>query len=283
MIRLSSRYAAPTSIRQNRPLTNDELMRVVPSAFSVEKHESRSDRYTYIPTIALLDRLREEGFQPSGRVRGAPRPFSPSQSRVRNPDRREFTKHMLRLRRGDNFSGKEVPEILLLNSHDGSSSYKMIPGMYRQVCTNGLVCWKSFGEINVPHKGDIVGQVIEGAYEVLGIFDNVTENIEMMKGITVSPDERILLANTALDIKYDGKEAPVTAEKILVPRRYEDKQTDLWTTYNTVQENLIKGGLRGRTAKGKNTTTRPVTGIDGDIKLNQALWKMAEEFAKLKS
>jgi hypothetical protein len=60
MIRLSSRYAAPTSIRQNRPLTNDELMRVVPSAFSVEKHESRSDRYTYIPTIALLDRLREE-------------------------------------------------------------------------------------------------------------------------------------------------------------------------------------------------------------------------------
>jgi hypothetical protein len=69
----------------------------------------------------------------------------------------------------------------------------MIPGMYRQVCTNGLVCWKSFGEINVPHKGDIVGQVIEGAYEVLGIFDNVTENIEMMKGITVSPAERILL------------------------------------------------------------------------------------------
>jgi hypothetical protein len=49
-----------------------------------------------------------------------------------------------------------------------------------------------------------------------------------------------------------------------------------------VQENLIKGGLRGRTAKGKNTTTRPA-GIDGDIKLNQALWKMAEEFAKLKS
>jgi hypothetical protein len=64
MIRLSSRYAAPTSIRRNRPLTDDELMRVVPSAFSVEKHESRSDRYTYIPTIALLDRLRNEGFQP---------------------------------------------------------------------------------------------------------------------------------------------------------------------------------------------------------------------------
>ncbi|CAM7770102.1 DUF945 domain-containing protein [Phytobacter diazotrophicus] len=135
-------------------------MRVFPSAFSVEKHESRSDRYTYIPTIALLDRLREEGFQP----------YYASQSRVRNLDRREYTKNMLRLRRGDNFSDKEVPEILLLNSHDGSSSYKMIPGMYRQVCTNGLVCWKSFGEINVPHKGDIVGQVIEGAYEVLGIF-----------------------------------------------------------------------------------------------------------------
>jgi hypothetical protein len=89
---------------------------------------------------------------------------------------------MLRLCRHDQINGKEVPEIILLNSHDGSSSYKMIPGMFRQVCSNGLVAWKDL-EIRVSHKGDIVGQVIEGAYTVLKTFDAVDENIDLMKSI----------------------------------------------------------------------------------------------------
>ncbi len=140
MATFASRYANPTFMRQNRPLTNDELMRIVPSAFSVEKHESRSDRYTYIPTITLLDRLRLEGFEP----------FYASQSRTRDPERREFTKHLIRLRRGSNSTGKDTPEILLLNSHDGSSSYKMIPGMFRQVCSHvssGLFQWSGVLEV----------------------------------------------------------------------------------------------------------------------------------------
>ncbi|HEY2452187.1 MAG TPA: DUF932 domain-containing protein, partial [Scandinavium sp.] len=107
--------------------------------------------------------------------------------------------------------------------------------------------------------------------------------IEKMKSIQVTESERQLLGRMSLEYKYDGKPAPVTAEKILIPRRYEDKKTDLWTTFNTIQENLIKGGIPGRTAKGRNARTRPVTGIDGDIKLNQVLWKMAEEFANLKA
>lgn len=117
MVSFASRYRMPTSIRKDRPLTNDELQRIVPSAFSEEKHDSRSERYTYIPTIVILDRLRDEGFQP----------YYATQSRTRDQDKRDFTKHMLRLRRHDQINGKEVPEIILLNSHDGSSSYKMIP------------------------------------------------------------------------------------------------------------------------------------------------------------
>lgn len=273
MVSLANRYAMPTSIRQNRPLTNEELQRIVPSAFSEDKHDSRSDRYTYIPTIVLLDRLRDEGFQP----------YYATQTRPRDVEKREFTKHMLRLRRHDQISGKEVPEIILLNSHDGSSSYKMIPGMFRQICTNGLVAWKNFGEICVPHKGDIVGQVIEGAYSVLETFDAVEGNIDMMKGIQLTEPEQRLLSAAALSYKYNGKPSPVTPDQVLQARRWEDKSPDLWTTFNRIQENVIKGGISGRTAKGQRTRTREVTGIDGDIKLNQALWKMAEEFAKLKA
>ncbi|MBK5018006.1 DUF932 domain-containing protein, partial [Pantoea sp. S62] len=100
--------------------------------------------------------------------------------------------------------------------------------------------------------------------------DKVENNIGMMKGIQVNSEERRLLGQLALEYKYDGKEPPVSAERIIQPRAWYDKGTDLWTAFNIVQENLIKGGVPGRTAKGKRTTTRPVTGIDGDIKLNQA-------------
>lgn len=273
MVSFANCYRLPSSIRKNRPLTNDELQLIVPSAFSAEKHDSRSEKYTYIPTITLLDKLRDEGFQP----------YYATQSRTRIADKREFTKHMLRLRRHDQIQGKEVPEIILLNSHDGSSSYKMIPGMFRQICTNGLVAWKDFGEISVPHKGDIIGQVIEGAYEVLRTFDNVESNIDMMRSIQLTESEKILLGTAALEYKYEGKKAPITPEQVIHHRRWEDNRNDLWTTFNRIQENVIKGGISGRTEKGKRTRTREVTGIDGDIKLNQALWKMAEEFAKLKS
>ncbi len=133
-MRLASRFGRYNSIRRERPLTDDELMQFVPSVFSGDKHESRSERYTYIPTINIINKLRDEGFQP----------FFACQSRVRDLGRREYSKHMLRLRREGHINGQEVPEIILLNSHDGSSSYQMIPGIFRFVCTNGLVCGNNF-------------------------------------------------------------------------------------------------------------------------------------------
>ncbi|EKO5009025.1 DUF945 domain-containing protein, partial [Escherichia coli] len=186
-MRLASRFGRYNSIRRERPLTDDELMQFVPSVFSGDKHESRSERYTYIPTINIINKLRDEGFQP----------FFACQSRVRDLGRREYSKHMLRLRREGHINGQEVPEIILLNSHDGSSSYQMISGIFRFVCTNGLVCGNNFGEIRVPHKGDIVGQVIEGAYEVLGVFDKVTDNMEAMKEIHLNSDEQHLFGRAA--------------------------------------------------------------------------------------
>ncbi|MEW7314024.1 DUF932 domain-containing protein [Buttiauxella gaviniae] len=266
MPRLASRFGAANLVRRDRPLTNDELMRFVPSVFSQEKHESRSERYTYIPTITLLDSLRYEGFQP----------FFACQTRVRDPERREHTKHMLRLRRTGQIIGNQVPEIILLNSHDGTSSYQMLPGLFRQVCQNGLICGETFGEVRVPHKGDVVSQVIEGVYEVLGIFDRVEEKRDAMQSLMLPPPTRQALAKAAITYRFGEDYQPVTEAQVLTPRRYEDYSDDLWTTYQRIQENLIKGGLSGRNAKGSRTHTRAVRGIDGDVKLNRALWVMAE-------
>ncbi|HAW2909063.1 TPA: DUF945 domain-containing protein [Escherichia coli] len=270
-MRLASRFGRINQIRRDRPLTREELMHHVPSVFGEDKHVSRSDRYSYIPTITLLENLQREGFQP----------FFACQTRVRDQSRREHTKHMLRLRRTGQITGHQVPEIILLNSHDGSSSYQMLPGYFRAICTNGLVCGQSFGEVRVPHRGNVVERVIEGAYEVLGVFDRVEEKRDAMQSLLLPPPAQQVLAKAALTYRYGEDHQPVTTAQILTPRRYEDRQDDLWTTYQRIQENLLKGGLPGRTEKGKRTHTRAVNGIDGDVKLNGALWVMAESMLEL--
>ncbi|EDJ5915381.1 DUF945 domain-containing protein [Salmonella enterica] len=266
-MRLASRFGRINQIRRDRPLTREELMQYTPSVFGEDKHTSRSEKYTYIPTITLLENLRREGFEP----------FFACQSRVRDPGKREHTKHLLRLRRAGQITGQQVPEIIILNSHDGSSSYQLLPGYFRQVCTNSLVCGQSFGEIRVPHRGDIAEKVIEGAYDVLGVFDRVEEKREAMQSLQLPPPAQQALAKAALTYRFGEEHQPVTATQILTPRRYEDRKDDLWSVFNRIQENLLKGGLSGRTAKGKRTHTRAVNGIDGDIRLNRALWVMAEQ------
>ncbi|EAU4681905.1 DUF945 domain-containing protein [Salmonella enterica] len=272
-MRLASRFGRINQIRRDRPLTHEELMQYTPSVFGEDKHTSRSEKYTYIPTITLLENLRREGFEP----------FFACQSRVRDPGRRNYTKHMLRLRRAGQITGRQVPEIIILNSHSGESSFQLLPGMWRQVCANGLVCGQSFGEIRVPHRGDIAGKVIEGAYDVLGVFDRVEEKREAMQSLLLPPPAQQALAKAALTYRFGEEHQPVTATQILTPRRYEDRKDDLWSVFNRIQENLSKGGLPGRTAQGKRTHTRAVNGIDGDVRLNRALWVMAEQMQQVLS
>ncbi|WP_312585150.1 DUF932 domain-containing protein [Atlantibacter sp.] len=266
-MRLASRFGRINQIRRDRPLTHDELIAHVPSVFSEEKHKSRSARYTYIPTITLLESLKREGFEP----------FFACQTKVRDLSKREHTRHMLRLRRTGQIADKQVPEIILLNSHDGSSAYQMLPGLFRAVCANGLVCGQSFGEVRVPHKGHVVEKVIEGAYEVLQIFDRVEERRDAMQSLLLPPPVQQAFAKAALNYRFGEDHQPVTESQVLSARRWQDEESDLWTVFNRLQENLSKGGLSGRSAQGKRGRTRAVNGIDGDIKLNRALWVMAEE------
>ncbi len=249
-MQLASRLASRSpSLRSDYPLSDDQIRRVAPSIFADAPHESRSERYAYIPTAAVLAELRKEGFEP----------FMAAQTRVRHDDRRDYTKHMLRLRHASQINGAEANEIVLLNSHDGTSSYQMLAGMFRFVCSNGLVCGNTVTDVRVPHKGDVAGHVIEGAYEVF--------------------------ARAALTLKYDDpdKPAPITESQILMPRRHDDRRPDLWSVFNRTQENLTQGGLRGRSANGRRQQTRPVQGIDQNIRLNRALWLLADGMRQLKA
>lgn len=264
-----------TMFRSDRPINDETIARYAPSIFAVEPHERMSEKYTEIPTINVLNGLRKEGFQP----------FMVAQTRTRDASRREFTKHMMRLRRPEDTAQQgEANEIILINSHDGSSSYQLTAGVLRFVCMNGLICGDNIQTQKVRHSGDVVGRVIEGAYSIVDEFERVDASKGLMRSILLKEPQQLAFARAALSLKYDvdnTHSAPISASQLLQPRRFEDRNNDLWTTFNRVQENLVQGGLRGHSESGRRIRTRGITGVNSDLKLNKALWTLADEMAKL--
>jgi hypothetical protein len=216
---LATRFARNTSVlRSGTPLAEDQMRRVAPSIFAAAKHASRSERYSYIPTIDVLRGLRKEGFEP----------FMVAQGGSRVEGKAEFTKHLIRMRHAGRVDAKaEANEIILINSHDGASSYQMLAGVIRHICMNGLVVGDTAHDIRVPHRGDIQGDVIEGAFRVLEDFEAVDASIDGMKSLQLKDDEQRAFATAALALRYGERvegqpPAPVTAEQLLQARRPED-------------------------------------------------------------
>lgn len=258
-------------------LDNEALFRHVPSVFAREAHDSRSERYVYVPTIEIVEGLRREGWFPFFAVQSVPRDGS----------RHGHAKHMLRLRRDDGIGKPEAAEVIIVNSHDGTSAYQMFAGMLRFVCTNSMIAGERFEEVRVPHKGGIQDRIIEGVYTVAEDFPRLIKSAETMKDTRLSRDEQQVLAEASLVARYGEEESPVRPDQIIAPRRCEDAEHSLWQTFNVIQENLIRGGLDGRrqTSDGRirRSTTRPINGIDQNVGLNRALWTLAEGMRRLKS
>jgi len=268
-------------------LNNQDLQRVAPSIFASAPWEKVSDRYAFIPTIQVVDALRNEGFLP----------VKAMQSKTRIEGKGDFTKHLIRFRRDQDVPrpypsprvavvGQEIPEIVLVNSHDRSSSYQLSAGVFRVVCSNGMIVKSGdFGDIKVQHSGNIVDRVIEGSYSIINDMPKVMEQVESMKLIQLGNHEQHAFAKAALELRYPTDEAgnngaPIEPDQLLMIRRHDDQTNTLWNTFQRVQENFIKGGLRGVGTTGKRTTTRKINSVTEDVRLNKALWMLAEELGK---
>ena len=268
-------------------LTNDELRSIAPSIFAGDKHESRSDRYSYIPTSEIVDGMRAQGFEPVFAKQGS--------SRIEG--KADFTKHLIRFRhQGEDAATRRIggiyPEVVVVNSHDGTSAYKVMAGLMRLVCLNGMVVNdRDLASVSVPHKGDVMSQVIEGSFSVLGESRKAVEAADTWSGITLSTDEQMIMAEAAHVIRFGDAEGhvdtPIRPVQLLDRRRVGDAGPDLWRTANRIQENVIRGGLTamGRDANNRprRTTTKEVRSIDGDVKMNRALWLLNERMAQLKA
>lgn len=268
---------------QQSYLTRDQLARVAPSVFQAEAHTRTSNRYTYIPTIDVVRGLESEGWLVT----------NATEQRVRDSSREGFQKHLLRFRHRDHMGpaivGAEVPEIVLVNSHDGSSTYQIDAGLFRFICTNGMVVASSQIETQrVRHSGDVVSKVIEGVYHIVDQVPAVLDQIEQSKHLALTGPEQAIFARAAMALRWDDPdESGFTPDQVNRARRREDVAPDLWTSFNRVQENLVRGGLQGSridaNGRRQRTTSREVKGIDQSVGLNRALWTLTEEMRKLKA
>lgn len=284
-------------MNNQKPMTMLELQLAVPSAFAVEPHESRSSRYTYIPTVRIIEGMMKHGFLP----------FAASQSRSKDESRREYTKHMIRFSHPDQklaMDGEERVDVVLVNSHDGTSAYKLMEGIFRMVCSNGLIVAK--GETNfvsIQHSGNIIDGVIRASQQIIETAPKRLKAVREWKEIELNEDERRVFSESAFmvrfpdDVEREGEGIPKTyaPHQLLNRRRSEDSANDLWTVFNVIQENAVRGGLTGRTAshnvntgngqrwqRGRRVSTRDIKGIDQNLKLNQALWALGDKMAALK-
>lgn len=262
---------------------------IIPAAaFATHAHESRSDRYGFIPTSVVLDALQREGFEVA-------KSFT---QRVRDNSKVGFERHQLRLRpagfrASEAALGTLIPEIILTNSHDGSSGFRLDAGLHRLVCNNGLtVAQGAQSAVSVPHRGTaerLVGRVIEGTYEVLDEANRGIVAAREWSQIELHRSEQEALAEAAIAARWGVDEqgnvqSPVSLGAVLSPRRFDDAAPNLWNVYNRLQEAIVeKGGTRGRARTGRRLTTRPVTGINEASNLNRALWLLASRMADVKT
>lgn len=249
----------------------ESLRDKIPSIFATQPSENVSSRYSYIPTIDVLKGMREVGFIPTQII----------QSGSRKEDNKGFGKHLIRFRKVSEplMVGGYFNEGILTNSHNGACCFDFSIGAMRLVCENGLC--SPAGEhdaIKVRHTGT-VDDVIDASFTVISSVEKQTDSIDAMRRITLDRREQELFSHAALALKVETELELKGHSVLLKPRRSEDLKNDLWTTFNVIQENLIKGGVR-TTSRGRRM--RAVNGIDENVKLNRALWMLADSFAKLK-
>jgi len=265
----------------------DELKKICPTAFAKDKTNPRtSDRYDYVSTEKVINDLAKKGWFP---VQARQCRKNKNSNGIRSFHMIAFQNKKVAIRKvnPDGTPGEvdTYPRIILTTSHDGYNAFRFMVGLFRLVCSNGLVV--SDGEIasitirHINYNDEELQKVID---RTVAFTEVAAEKMSVMKNTTVTEEQKREIASEVVKIrknveegeKYEIDEATIV--DILSPVREEDKSDDLWTVYNMCQEKLIKGGFA---AKGKNNKVRKqrgITSIKKDIDYNQRLWDVITRY-----
>ena len=264
-------------------MTKEEMRTKAPYIFADKPTNGGvSERYTLASTETLIDDMAKLGWG----VTDCKQQRANKRSNVRS-----F--HMVSFQNPDVYIENEnggieaYPRVIITNSHDGFHSFKFMIGLYRLVCSNGLIiATEEFANVSIRHINyefeelrKIVAQAIEATRKNVEVMNAMQET-----QLTDEQKREFAVKAVAIrkGIKDDEKLPKLTdaeVEEILEPVRKEDEGNDLWSIYNVLQEKVIKGDFHfGTTKRGKNRKARPITGAAKDIEVNQRLFETANSY-----
>ncbi len=262
-------------------MTKDQLKEVCPLAFAKEATNPKvSGKYLFVNTETIVDDLDKLGWKPvqaaQRKGRGKSTIFSKHMVAFQNPD------IMIKGENGDD----SFPRIIMTNSHDGMQAFKFSVGIYRLVCSNGLVVAdEEFSDFKIKHKGYTFEELRGVVNQAVEDLPNKVEVLNKMKNRVLSKKEKDTLALNAMlvraGIKIDSPQAKKfnyddeTIEDILDPKRDEDKGDDLWRVFNVIQEKITQGEFSAALKGAKVRKVRKIKSFEKELKVNKQLFQLA--------
>ena len=252
----------------------DTARQIAPAIFATSPAPTiKSPKYQFTPTFEVIDHMQDMGYVLTG--------VKQSSSNVEL--RKNWGIHITRFQHPDLYIKdpqgmiEARPEVVLINSHDGTRPIQFEMGLFRLVCENGLVIkdkdMGSFRERHTKMNFQEVKNLIDE--KVLGLQD-VVNTISKWNMVEMTDKQRYQFAVEALALRLSDDRQPEQYEvlDILNAKRKIDAQPTLWHTYNTVQENLIKGGFQLN-----NRQARAIKNPIEDFNINQGLWSLASAYS----
>jgi hypothetical protein len=269
----------------HRAMTKTEIRERAPYVFAeAPTNPGVSDRYVMATTETIIDDMAKLGWD----VVDCKQQRANKRSKVRSFHMVAFQNPKVFITK-ENADGTEsvdcFPRIILTNSHDGFHSFKFMVGLFRLVCSNGLVvATEQFADVSIRHINYTFSELREMvAKAITTVSDNISVMNEMQNTI-LNDEQKKALATEALKIRGgDNDDKPLKVadddlEDILTPTRDEDNANDLWTVFNVLQEKIIKGNFKMISpTNNKVRKARPITGLAKDLEINQALFRYASE------
>ena len=263
-------------------MDKEQLRELCPLAFAeAPTNPDVSGKYLFVNTETIVDDLDKLGWKP----------VQAAQRKSRGDGGTIFSKHMVAFQNPDikitSGDGDDAyPRILLTNSHDGMQAFKFSVGIFRMVCSNGLVVAdEQFSDFKIKHKGYTFSELRSVVKQAVEDLPNKVQVMNDMKNRILTQEEKNKLALDAMLIRADikpGSEKATkfnydaeTIEDILDPKREADKGNDLWRVFNVVQEKITQGEFSAALSGAKVRKVRKIQSFEKDIKVNQKLFKLA--------
>jgi hypothetical protein len=253
----------------NQELSKEEIQLNAPSVYSSGPSSKVSAKYTFIPTTTIMEDLGKGGWN----VYEATQRNSRTEGGL-------YTKHMLRFRNEDiPMVDDIIPEIVLTNSHDGRNAFNLHAGLFRLVCSNGLVIAdQTFEKVKIKHQWYSMKEIQSITDKVLTSIPTIMGCVDDFKKTILTDTVKKDFAKKAILTRWKEGQDFLPLDELLKPIRQDDRGDELWKVFNVIQEKILTGGITYQLASGRQQTVRELTNIDQRLAVNKKLWTLAEDY-----